>query len=256
MARSNSPGYPNFPLPKAISMVRAIYSQDRRNIIDREVAAKHVGYNGLNGASEKALGSLAHYGLVEKAGKGQLRVSQIAVDILHPESPEGRNSALQQAAFGPAVFADIRERFTDGLPSEDALKSWMMREEFLDRAINPVTKAYLETCRYLEQENAMESVRPSDVDDPESHSPDTDDEHSDPFLSGATPQESPAMDQQASQQIKQTAPLPSATENDIKIMLDGDFLRVSAVIDASGAKKLMKALKANIALLDDDDDDA
>jgi hypothetical protein len=165
MARAQSPGYPNFPLQKGIEHVRSIFSEDRRNPIDREVAAKHLGYSGLSGASDKVLGSLGHYGLLEKAGKGQVRVSQIAVDILHPESPEGRKKALQEAAFCPAIFSEIREHFTDGPPSEGALKSWLMREEFLDRAINPVTKAYLGTCQYLEQEKAIESSGPSKGED-------------------------------------------------------------------------------------------
>lgn len=160
-----SPGYPNFPLAKAVEHVRKIFAEDRRNPIDREVAAQHIGYSGLSGASDKALGSLGHYGLLEKSGKGQVRVSQIAVDILHPENPEGRRQALNQAAFSPSIFGEIRAHFSDGPPSESALKSWLMREEFLDRAINPVTKAYLETCSYLEQEKAIESGGPSSGQD-------------------------------------------------------------------------------------------
>lgn len=155
-----SPGYPNFPLPKAVDLVRKIFAEDRRNSIDREVAAQHLGYSGLSGASDKALGSLGHYGLIEKSGKGQIRVSQIAVDILHPESPEGRRQALNLAAFNPTIFGEIRAHFSDGPPSEGALKSWLMREEFLDRAISPVTKAYLETCSYLKQEKAIEKSGP------------------------------------------------------------------------------------------------
>ncbi|MFM5954374.1 MAG: hypothetical protein ACKOPE_08750 [Novosphingobium sp.] len=163
MARSHSPGYPNFPLPKAIELIRKIYSADRRNPIDRVVAAKHCGYTGLSGAADKVLGSLAHYDLLERAGKGQARVTQTAVDILHPDPlhPEQRKQALQRAAFSPSIFEAIRTNFSDGLPSEAALKSWLMREEFLDRAISPVTKAYLETCLYLEQEKAIESGGPS-----------------------------------------------------------------------------------------------
>ena len=45
-------------------------------------------------------------------------------------------------------------------------------------------------------------------------------------------------------------------ENDIKVMLDGDRLRVPAYVDIRGAKRLLKALKANMALLEDDDEEA
>ncbi len=157
MARVQSPGYPNVSLPKALQSVRMIFDADRRNPIDREVAAKHIGYGGLSGASDKALATLAHYGLMEKVAKGEVRVSQLAVDIIHPDMPDDRKRALIQAAFSPQVFKDLRERFADGPVSEGALESYLKRENFLDRAITPVSKAYLETCRFLEQEKAFES---------------------------------------------------------------------------------------------------
>ncbi|CAH1659762.1 conserved hypothetical protein [Hyphomicrobiales bacterium] len=168
MARSQSPGYPNFSLSKALGYARSIHSADRRNPIDREVAAKHMGYSGTSGASEKTLGSLAHYGLVERSGKGQMRITQLAVDILHPAPGADRKKALLEAAFHPNIFAEIRDRFADGTPSEGALKSWLTRESFLDRAIGPVVAAYLDTVRFLEQEKAFESNGPSGADDRES----------------------------------------------------------------------------------------
>lgn len=168
MARIQSPGFPNMSLSKAIHRIRSIHDKDRRNPIDREVAAKHMGFSGLSGASDKALGSLAHFGLLEKAGKGQTRVSELAVDILLPETPEAYKKALWQAAYSPAVFSEIRTRFADGSPSPEALKSWLIRENFVDSAISPVITAYLETCRFLEQEGAVESGGPSQSEGEES----------------------------------------------------------------------------------------
>ncbi|WP_143324162.1 hypothetical protein [Caulobacter sp. X] len=155
MARAQSPGYPNASLPKAIQSIRQIFDADRRNPIDREVAAKHIGYSGSSGAADKAIATLAHFGLTEKVGKGEVRVSQLAVDIIHPDKPEDRKKSLFQAAFSPQIFKDIYDRFGAHV-SEGALESYLKRENFLDRAIGPVTKAYLETCRFLEQEKAFE----------------------------------------------------------------------------------------------------
>lgn len=167
MARAQSPGYPNMSLPKAIATVQKIFAADRRNPIDREVAAKHIGYSGLSGASDKSLASLAHFGLTEKTGKGEVRVSQLAVDIIHPDKPSDRTKALYEAGFKPQIFKDLRDRFSGGHVSEDALKSYLIRENFLDRAIAPVTQAYLETCRFLEQEKAFESGGAGGADDSE-----------------------------------------------------------------------------------------
>ncbi len=158
MARVQSPGYPNVALPKAINIVRKIFEADRRNPIDREVAARHIGYAGLSGASDKTLASLAHYGLTEKTGKGEIRVSQLAVDILHPNKPQDRSDALLEAAFKPQVFKDIRARFSGDTVSEAALKSYLIRENFLDRAVGPVIQAYMETTRFLEHEKVSISA--------------------------------------------------------------------------------------------------
>ncbi len=156
MPRVHSPGYPNMSLPKAIAAARKIFDADRRNPIDRAVAAKHMGYSGPSGASDKALASLAHYGLTEKTGKGEIKVSQLALDIIHPEKPEHKPRALFEAGFKPQVFKDLKERF-GGHVSEEALRSYLIRENFQNIAINPVMNAYFETCRFLEQEKAIES---------------------------------------------------------------------------------------------------
>ena len=73
MTRTNSPPHPSMSLPKAIDAVGKIFAADRRNPIDRDVAARHIGYTGKNGASDKALAGLTHFGLVEKVGKGFAR---------------------------------------------------------------------------------------------------------------------------------------------------------------------------------------
>jgi hypothetical protein len=251
MTRAQSPGYPNAALPKAIQSVRHIFDADRRSPIDREVAAKHIGYGGTSGASDKAIATLAHYGLIEKVGKGEIRVSQLALDIIHPNAPSDRARSLIQAAFSPQIFKDLRDRFGGGHVSEAALESYLKRENFLDRAITPVTKAYLETCRFLEQEKAFESGgdgleksgEPSSVDDDEADQMDT---------SAPSPQVNPMAPRPAAPFM---ASMAAGSENDIKIMLDGDLLRVSAVVDLKGAKRLLKALRANMALLEDDEDD-
>lgn len=157
MARQHSPSYPNMPLSKAISAVQKIFDADRQAPVDRAVAAKHIGYSGQSGASDKALASLAHYGLLEKAGKGETRVTQLAVDILHPDTPAERRSALRKAGLNPGIFQEIYDRYDGRLPSEEALRSYLLRANFQNIAINPVIHSFGETFRFLEQEKAFES---------------------------------------------------------------------------------------------------
>lgn len=174
MAGSQSPGYPNYALPKALTQIRQIIAEDRRNTIGREVAAKHIGYSSLSGASEKALATLAHYDLLERSGKGQTAVTQTAMDIVYPENEDSRRVALLRAAMNPSVFSSISEAFPD-TPSEGALENWLVRENFQDRAIKPVIKAYMGTQRYLEQEKVFESGGPSADKNANQDEPDGDD---------------------------------------------------------------------------------
>jgi hypothetical protein len=68
-----------------------------------------------------------------------------------------RTQALRDAAFEPELFQRIRERFPHGQPSEAALRSYFVREEFTDAAIPSAIKAYLQTCEFLEELNVNES---------------------------------------------------------------------------------------------------
>jgi hypothetical protein len=156
-ARSRSPRYPNFGLPEALVRVKKVFDADRRNPIDREVALKHIGYSGASGAADKALATLQQFGLLDRVGKGEVRVSQLAVDILHPDSDAQGRRAIAQAAFAPTIFKTLRERFPDGRFSDDALRSYLVRSGFLNRAVEPVVRAYGDTCRHLEQVGAYES---------------------------------------------------------------------------------------------------
>lgn len=158
MTRVRSPGYPSISLPQAIDITKKLHDQNRTNPIEREAAAKDLGYSGLTGQSAKILAGLQHYGLVEKAGKGGLRVSRVAVDIIHPVTPAGRKAALREAAFTPDLFHTLASHFSDGVPSENSLRSYLMRENYSSVAITPAVTSFLETYRFLQQEGASESL--------------------------------------------------------------------------------------------------
>lgn len=171
MSRSRSPGYPNFSLRKAVQYAADIFEQDRRNLIDRDVVAKHMGYSGLSGAADKAIASMMHYGLLSRVGKGEVQVSQTAVDILHPDTPSQKKEALVRAAFSPKLFRELKGRFPEDKFSEESLRSYLMRENFMERAIPPVIKAYVDTCALLKQENAYESGGGQGGNQPDSEQP-------------------------------------------------------------------------------------
>jgi hypothetical protein len=168
MSRIRSPGYPNIPLSEAIGVVEKIWDNVRQNTVDREAAVKDMGYSGLTGQSAKMLSNLSHFNLVEKSGKGGIRVSDVAVRILHPRSPEERKQALNEAAYSPELFMEIKARFPDGYVSENTLRSYLMREGFAGVAVAPAMRSYMETYALLRQENAIESHGTEAQSDPQS----------------------------------------------------------------------------------------
>ena len=155
--RARSPRYPSIPLGEAVDLARRLFAGDGMNAVDREVAAGHIGYSGINGASAQALASLAQYGLTETSGKGQLRLTGLALDIIEPNGDVERAKSLHQAAWTPKLFSDLRERFPNTTPSEANLRAHLIRQHFQTSALKSVIPAYLRTCEYLVEEGVSES---------------------------------------------------------------------------------------------------
>ena len=158
MARIRSPRYPSAGLEETIEMIRKIHDEDRQHPVSREVAARHMGFSGISGTSDRALASLLHFGLAEKVVKGEIRVSPLALRILHPDTESERIAALNEAGFSPELFQTLRSRYPDAPPSASSLESFLSREGFAPAAIRPAAKAYLETCQFLQRNGAYESV--------------------------------------------------------------------------------------------------
>src|SRR5690348_4606768 len=99
MARVRSPNYPAFSLPEALARIKTIHTAEQHLAAPKEVIAKHLGYNGLNGASLKAISALTKYGLLDETQGDKLKVSPLAISILFPGKGDNRAAAIREAAF-------------------------------------------------------------------------------------------------------------------------------------------------------------
>ncbi|MDQ2878119.1 MAG: hypothetical protein M3R41_03460 [Pseudomonadota bacterium] len=250
MNRSRSPQYPSLSLPQAIDMVAKLHKANRTSIITRETAAKDLGYAGLTGRSLTVIAALAQYGLIEKAGKGDIKVSRRAVDILHSVEDADRAEAIRDAALAPNLFQQLLERFPEGVPSQNALRSFLIQLEFGDVAIGPAINAFLETIAFAE--NAKESGRTGDTagagagsrpDEPMPEPTMT------PHTSPSPPTISPAMLDAVA-----TA-LASSPLNKINMNIQGDHVSLSATLNYRGLAMLEKKIAGLKALMMPDDDD-
>ncbi len=155
MTRMRSPNYPAIPLEQAIVLIDKIFRADRTNVIDIDVAAEHMGYSGVTGRTQKLLGALSQYGLLDKAVKGKVRVSKTAVSILHGIDDEERKEAIATAGRSPILFRRIANAFDQ--PSEKTITSFLMKEGFTDRAVAPVLRSYKLTNSFLAAQGVSES---------------------------------------------------------------------------------------------------
>lgn len=153
-----SPSYPSLSLASAIEAVGKIEGIYRKSPVDRENAAKLLGYSGLSGPANMTLAALASYGLVERAGKGAMRVTPLARSILHPENDAERRQSLMIAASSPKLFGDIWTHF-DGhkVPPEAGVVNYLNRQGFNPSAVPKAAKAFLQTARLVEELSEDES---------------------------------------------------------------------------------------------------
>lgn len=247
MERQRSPSYPSLTLEQAIDMVEKIHKANRTNVISRETAAKDMGYSGLTGRSMTVLGSLIQYGLVEKAGKGDIKVTRRAVEILHPVEESHRVEAIIEASQAPSFFRALRERFTDGVPSENALRAFMVQSDYNDVAIGPAISAFIETTAYAEKAKESGRSGSAPAEEPDSSSqPSKDDNVMEAQLALPAPR-------------GYQPPPPAESElNKIAMNIDGDTVQISGLFDLKGLRLLKKkiaGLEAIMAPEDDEEDD-
>ena len=153
-----SPSYPSMSLRDAVDAVAKIEGQYRASPVDRTVAAKLIGFTTLSGPANKALAALASYGLLERAGKGETRVTSRARAALHANSDKERIDNLLAAASEPHLFQELRERFEGvPIPPEDGVVTYLNRQGFNPSAVRPAAKAFLQTMAYVEELSASES---------------------------------------------------------------------------------------------------
>lgn len=141
MAKTRSPNYPAISLREAIDLVSKLHQAEGRSPVDAYGAVSALGYQGLSGASRTKLSGLRKFGLVEDTTAG-LRVSDLAMAILRPRTPDEERAALRTAATTPTLFRDLAE-YPDA--SDGNLVNRLMREGFTESGAKLAVASYRET---------------------------------------------------------------------------------------------------------------
>jgi hypothetical protein len=163
MPKARSPAYPAIGLKEAVEAVTKIYNADYQNPIPREVAAKHMGYNGLNGKSLGALSALLKYGLLEGRGN-DTRVSERAVRIIaNQPGTTFRADAITEAMKAPELFVDLDLRFQNGKASDQAIRAYLLMQKFIPSAADNALRSYRETKTLVTEESEAYNNRAAEA---------------------------------------------------------------------------------------------
>ena len=131
--RKKSPRAPSIPLEEALEKALRVYEKEKRYPAPTEVVAQDMGYKSANnGAALSALASLRYFGLLEKPEDGKLAVSKDIENYQYAPDPKIKSEMLLKWLRAPAIFADLLDRYPEGLPSDANL-----RFDLINRGFSP-----------------------------------------------------------------------------------------------------------------------
>ena len=153
MAKMRSPNYPAIGLSKAVEWANKLWDKEKKTPVSAADAAVAIGYQGLSGPSRTALAAMKKFGLIDDEKDG-LRVSNLALRIIHPANEEDLLQALREAATKPELFRQLLKSHAQA--SNDSLRSYLItRLDFSETG----AKALIEALR--------DTITIASLDDPE-----------------------------------------------------------------------------------------
>jgi hypothetical protein len=121
-----SPSYPRISLDRAVILAEKVYDSAYQSAVDTTTVLELMGYLGKSGPATAALSSVKQYGLIE--GRDQaLKVTPLALRILHPTNDLERRMGLKEAVLAPQFYNEIRMQFEGKIPADQVLKSHLVR---------------------------------------------------------------------------------------------------------------------------------
>lgn len=164
MARIRSPNYPQIELEEAINLTKKIFDKEAQNFAPRDVVAELLGYTSVNGASEKKVSAITAYGLLDRNSDRELKVSDLAMRIMHPEDHHEKAQALEEAALSPNLFREIIEKWPEKLPSDENLRSFLIRRGFNQNAVGQVILSFRSAMSFVNVKEAEKAPELGDIE--------------------------------------------------------------------------------------------
>ena len=110
-----------------------------------EVTWPALGFTADSGAVAKILASLNQYGLIERK-TGEISITPLAIQILHPVSDEQKMVSLQKAALKSPVFVLIRKQFDSC--DESVLSNQLVQLKFTPEGASRTAQIYKANVKF------------------------------------------------------------------------------------------------------------
>lgn len=147
---NRSPNYPQLGVGSAIDKAKKMYEKEYKHSMPAQVAVEALGYKSLSGTAKSVLSTLRKYGLVTFDGKDGYKVSDdtVAIAELPLEDPE-RSAAIRRVALRPAAYKQLGEKYGATLPSDGAIRHFLIQSGYQSDGANLLIKVYKETLDFL-----------------------------------------------------------------------------------------------------------
>jgi hypothetical protein len=167
--RGRSSQYPAMNLEKAVDLARKVWNTQRKQEAHVDATLRAMGYTSQSGASTRALSGLKQYGLTQDVGEGnskRVKLSEIGMNVLLPDSDPRKEIALRGAALSPAINHALWERYGKMLPDDKQIIPFLTHDKnYHDDAAADIIQNYRSTF-VLANLDKMESDDSND--DPDS----------------------------------------------------------------------------------------
>jgi len=147
MARS--PNYPAHGLSEAVAFVKQIYDKEKRTQVAGQDVAKALGYTSLSGNARSKMASMKKYDLLDGDESKGMRVSDLAVHILFPDSPAAELESKRTAALSPSLFKQLYDEKREG--SDESIKNYLVSKlDFTPSGAIQAVGAFRDTLSFAE----------------------------------------------------------------------------------------------------------
>lgn len=168
LPRKKSPRAPSMPLDEAVERALKIYERERVHAAPADVIAQHIGYkNASSGPALAALASLRYYGLIDRPAEGRFAVNRDVEAFKFAPSDELKRSFLRKFLAKPPLFAELLDKYAEGLPSDGTLRYELIQRGFLPGTAEVVVTVFKRSVQFVGLDES-ESLPDSELE--ESHS--------------------------------------------------------------------------------------